>query len=282
MTGTLERLDGEGGIEVTWFGDEWLFWREFNLALFHDLTFVAISFVALLTFMVIALRMPVFACWSLLIVAFSFPVGFAGYAGLLQQEKLPILAIVSIYLILGIGADAIFVFTNTFALEEADDRRRAATNSATPTPSPESSLPTTPADSFCVTPPLPSSASLGPCYMVPPTNSSQPSQPNGSSPSDMLGTSHSVAAHYPPHEQQRKRQVQVLARTLRHSMSGACEPLKPGECAHTPPCLAHRHLVLHSDGPQHDHHCGGIWCKHQLSNIDHPTVLGFPDSLCGR
>ena len=129
---TLEGLSGKQ-VEVSWYGDNWLFWVEFNISLLHDVTFVGVSFGALLAFMIAVLGLPAFAIISLLVVAMSLPVGFALYTGPLEQEKLPILAIVSIYLILGIGADAIFVFTNTYALDEAEARDRAADLTTPPT-----------------------------------------------------------------------------------------------------------------------------------------------------
>ena len=42
---------------------------------------------------------------------------------LLTTGQAPILALVSLYLVLGIGVDAIFVFSNTYALAEQDARR---------------------------------------------------------------------------------------------------------------------------------------------------------------
>ncbi|KAL1503156.1 hypothetical protein AB1Y20_011215 [Prymnesium parvum] len=113
---TLEGL-GTSLVELSWYGDNWLFWCEFNLNLRLDATLVVVSFITLLALVIAALRLPIFATLSLLVVVMSLPVGLAVYTGPLQQQKLPILAIVSIYLILGIGADAIFVFTNSYCME---------------------------------------------------------------------------------------------------------------------------------------------------------------------
>ena len=72
--------------------------------------------------MVFALRLPLFAIFVLFVIVLAFPVTFGLYTRSLGNEKLPILAIVSLYLVLGIGADAVFIFTNTYMLAESSRR----------------------------------------------------------------------------------------------------------------------------------------------------------------
>ena len=103
-------------IEVSWYGDSNLFWLEFNINVLHDASLVGVSMAALLIIIIAVLRLPLFACVSLSCVVLSFPVAFVFYVHALGQKKLPILAVVSLYLVLGIGVDAIFVFTNTCAI----------------------------------------------------------------------------------------------------------------------------------------------------------------------
>ena len=55
------------------------------------------------------LRLPCFAAFALFVVVLSVPATFAVYSGPLGQPKLPVLAVVSLYLILGIGVDAILI-----------------------------------------------------------------------------------------------------------------------------------------------------------------------------
>ena len=242
---TLDALSGEQ-VEVSWHGDEQLFWIEFNISLLHDVTFVAVSFGALLAFMIAVLRLPAFATCSLLIVAMSLPVGFALYTGPLEQEKLPILAIVSIYLILGIGADAVFVFTNTYALEEAEARRQATSQSAPPTlctPSPESSLPATPATSGITgrgathhddVPPSPSAGDVGEGARAQAVHATIPAVRTTGRPFTMGMFTMPIHAHAHAlgsvsHDANKRGRFQpesmhrmkVLARTLQHSTSGA-------------------------------------------------------------
>ena len=69
------------------------------------------------------LRMPLYAALALALVVASFPVAFAFYSGPLASSKAPILALLSLYLVLGIGVDAIFVLSNSYALAEQDARR---------------------------------------------------------------------------------------------------------------------------------------------------------------
>ena len=116
---TLERLN-DPFIEVSWWGESAVFWREFNLSLFHDVSFVVASMAFLLIFMTAVLRLPLFALLSLVVVVFSMFTALALFTGPLEQEKLPILAVVSIYLVLGVGVDAIFVFVNTYSAMHAE------------------------------------------------------------------------------------------------------------------------------------------------------------------
>ena len=75
------------------------------------------------------LRVPSFALLSLLTVALSLPLGAAFYLGPLQLETLPILGVISLYLALGIGVDAIFVFCNAHIVSSTESAARLTTSS---------------------------------------------------------------------------------------------------------------------------------------------------------
>ena len=94
--------------------------------LIHDVVYVALSLLLIWVFTASVLRMPLYAALALALVVASFPVAFAFYSGPLASSKAPILALLSLYLILGIGVDAIFVLSNSYALAEQDARRAHA------------------------------------------------------------------------------------------------------------------------------------------------------------
>ena len=104
-------------VELSWYSGAWLFWEEFYLNALHDIYLLAAAFAALLIILSNMLGMPLFALLSLSIVVVSFPVAFAAYCAAFEEEKLPLLAVVSLYLVLGIAVDAIFIFTNSYAME---------------------------------------------------------------------------------------------------------------------------------------------------------------------
>ena len=136
--------------QVSFYGD--LFWAEFYMNLIHDVVYVALSLLLIWVFTASVLRMPLYAALALALVVASFPVAFAFYSGPLASSKAPnltrtrtltltldltltptlalskapILALLSLYLILGIGVDAIFVLSNSYALAEQDARRAHA------------------------------------------------------------------------------------------------------------------------------------------------------------
>ena len=109
---------------MSFYGD--LFWAEFYMNLIHDVVYVALSLLLIWVFTASVLRMPLYAALALALVVASFPVAFAFYSGPLASSKAPILALLSLYLILGIGVDAIFVLSNSYALAEQDARRAHA------------------------------------------------------------------------------------------------------------------------------------------------------------
>ncbi len=113
-----------GGIEVTFGGDTWMTFRELYLALMDDVLWVTLSICAIHAFLVIVLRMPLYGTFALFVIVLCFPVTIAVYLGLLNQQELPILSIVSLYLVLGIGADSVFIFTNTYSLNEVESQKR--------------------------------------------------------------------------------------------------------------------------------------------------------------
>ena len=90
--------------------------------LFDDAYKVVASLAFLLLFTCAVLAMPIFAAASLAIVVLSFPVAYAFYVGPLAISQLPVLAVISLYLVLGIGVDAIFIFCNSYALAEREAR----------------------------------------------------------------------------------------------------------------------------------------------------------------
>ena len=118
----LYAISGGGGVEVSFRGDGGWFWAEFEANLTRDVGFVAVSLAFIWLFTASVLRMPVYATAALAVVVASFPVAFAFYSGPLGAEKAPILAVVSLYLVLGVGIDAVFAFSNTYALEEQQAR----------------------------------------------------------------------------------------------------------------------------------------------------------------
>ena len=126
-------------VEVTFGGDAWMTFRELYLNLQDDVLYVIVSICAIQAFLVVVLRMPIFGTFALLVILLCFPVTIALYLGAVGQEQLPILAVVSLYLVLGIGADAVFIFTNTYALSEQESQKRKelrpsiAVESASPT-----------------------------------------------------------------------------------------------------------------------------------------------------
>ncbi|KAL3930526.1 MAG: hypothetical protein SGPRY_001503, partial [Prymnesium sp.] len=210
LIGAFEAMGSEL-VELSWYGDNWLFWREFNLNLRLDAALVVISLVTLVTIMIGALRLPVFATCSLLIVLMSLPIGLAVYTGPLQQEKLPILAVVTVYLILGIGVDAIFVFTNAFFAEwdrAAELRAMSPCLEAMPTQifSLSSSRSSSAPHPLSTPPP-------SPCrHHMPPT----PLEEEKSSPKGIPTAPH-------PREE-RQQEVDILARALRKAtgVTGLC------------------------------------------------------------
>jgi hypothetical protein len=107
--------------QVSFYGD--LFWAEFYMNLIHDVVFVVLSLLLIWVFTASVLRMPLYAALALALVFASFPVAFAFYSGPLASSKAPILALLSLYLVLGIGVDAIFVLSNSYALAEQNARR---------------------------------------------------------------------------------------------------------------------------------------------------------------
>ncbi|KOO27414.1 hypothetical protein Ctob_009964 [Chrysochromulina tobinii] len=107
----------DGVVELTFGGDGRLTWRELYLTLFGDLVFIGISIGAIHVFLLAVLPMPLFTTFSLLVIMLCFPVTIALYLGAFGQEQLPVLSIVSIYLVLGIGSDYVFIFTNTIQPE---------------------------------------------------------------------------------------------------------------------------------------------------------------------
>lgn len=112
------QLLGNGDVQLSWRGEPpgYLYWKEFNITVLRDGSFVAISFLALFVLLSVSLRLPLFAALALLSVLATLPITFALYVGPLGNSNLPLLAIVSLYLILGVGTDSIFMFTNTYAL----------------------------------------------------------------------------------------------------------------------------------------------------------------------
>jgi hypothetical protein len=111
----------DGVVELTFGGDGRLTWRELYLTLFGDLVFIGISIGAIHVFLLAVLPMPLFTTFSLLVIMLCFPVTIALYLGAFGQEQLPVLSIVSIYLVLGIGSDYVFIFTNTCAPHPSSD-----------------------------------------------------------------------------------------------------------------------------------------------------------------
>ena len=87
----------DGEIEVSWYGGSWLFWIEFYQNVLHDIYLLAAACAALLIILSSTLGMPLFALLSLSIVVVSFPVSFAAYCVAFGEEKLPLLAVVSLY-----------------------------------------------------------------------------------------------------------------------------------------------------------------------------------------
>jgi len=132
------KLSGDG-IEVTYGGDAWMTFRELYLNLQDDVLWVVVSILAIHLFLVFVLKMPLFGTFSLLIILLCFPVTIAVYTGMLSQEELPILSVVSLYLVLGIGADAVFIFTNTYALNEFASEKKQNDTRIPESPSPANS-----------------------------------------------------------------------------------------------------------------------------------------------
>ena len=112
----MEGADSNGVVELSWHANKPQ--DEFYYNLFDDVLKIIGSMVALLVFVIAVTRMPLFSVVALLLVVLSIPCAFAVYNGPLGLGKLPILVVVSVYLILGVGVDVIFVFVNTYALEE--------------------------------------------------------------------------------------------------------------------------------------------------------------------
>ena len=96
--------------QVSWAAGSWLYWIQLDAALLHDVYLVAASCAALLGILCLLLRMPFFALFAVLIVIVSFPVAFAFYGGVLGQTQLPVLAVVSLYLVLGIVSTYMYMY----------------------------------------------------------------------------------------------------------------------------------------------------------------------------
>ena len=72
-----------------------------------DARLLIASVLGILGFTAAVLRLPVFAFLALLCVLASIPIATACYVGPLGLTKLPVITVVSFYLMLGIGVRAI-------------------------------------------------------------------------------------------------------------------------------------------------------------------------------
>eukprot|EP00966_Prymnesium_polylepis_P040515 940119-Prymnesium_polylepis.1 len=115
----LHSADGKAGVEISFYGYP-MIKREVYLAVIKDAQLVVISILFIFIFTAAVLRLPLLASLSLIVVLAAFPVGYALYVGPFGVTKLPALAVISLYLTLGIGIDAIFVLCNTYALSQLE------------------------------------------------------------------------------------------------------------------------------------------------------------------
>jgi len=107
------RVPGNDDLEVSW-GAEVLFRREFRRMALVDFYWAAFSVVAVWGLMVAHTRSALIASAAMLANVLSFPVAFALYRYVLRVTYFDPMHFLMMFIVLGIGADDVFVFTDAY------------------------------------------------------------------------------------------------------------------------------------------------------------------------
>lgn len=91
-----------------------VFWHEVNLQLFYDLLFIGGSFVFIFLFMWFQTRSIWLTSWGMMSTVFSFIGGNLVYNVVVDFKYLGIFHVLSMFIILGIAADDVFIFCDTW------------------------------------------------------------------------------------------------------------------------------------------------------------------------
>ena len=101
-------------IEVLYGGAE-IFDYEINQAKRHDIKLAGISFgIILFTMFLLTGLSPFLTFWSGMAIVLCFIQSLFVYRVILQYETVSLLTVVTVFVIIGIGVDDVFVFMNTF------------------------------------------------------------------------------------------------------------------------------------------------------------------------
>ena len=110
------------------FGGEFITAHEIQLELVHDATLVAGAVLSVFVYMVLYMRSIVLAAVGMLQILLSFPIAFVVFASLLSAthgvdpSNISALQLVSLFLVVGIGVDDVFVFMTAFRRGDAGRR----------------------------------------------------------------------------------------------------------------------------------------------------------------
>ena len=106
------------GVRVMWWNRD-LADDELQESVIHDSIFASLSVAFILVFMTIHTRSLWLAVWALLGIIYSFPLAYVCYVSIFGYEKMMVLNFLSLYVIMGIGADDVFIFTDLWVQSRA-------------------------------------------------------------------------------------------------------------------------------------------------------------------
>jgi hypothetical protein len=101
-------------IKITWYEERYLVDHEVSVQLLHDASYSAGSFIFVGAIVLLHLESIFLATMAMTSIILSFPMAYYAFYVVIGVKKMMLLNFVSLFLIMGIGADDVFVMFDTF------------------------------------------------------------------------------------------------------------------------------------------------------------------------
>ena len=112
-------------VQITWYEPKYLVDYEVNVQLLHDAAFSLFSFAFVFVFVWLHLESMFLAMMAMISIVLAFPMAYCIFYVVVGVEKMMLLNFVSLFLIMGIGADDVFVMYDTYQQATAVLRKSA-------------------------------------------------------------------------------------------------------------------------------------------------------------